>query len=227
VFKELWKKVGLEEVLKKSFDKTSTFYDLEKAIFNLVLNRLVAPTSKRRMCIFQDAIYGMSKFDSHQYYRAMDYLIENKEEIEKGIFDKMVAQHKGEITMALFDTTSLVYYGKDPEDQSELLDYGFSKARRGDLKQIVVGVLMSQQGIPLGHETYAGNSSDVNCFEDIINKAVDKYGIKRVIFVGDRGMISYKNMDLLEKMGQEYVLGYRMRTISKKDRPEIFKKVDL
>lgn len=86
---------------------------------------------------------------------------------------------------------------------------------------------MSEEGIALGHETYAGNTSDVNCFEDIINKAVDKYGIKKVIFVGDRGMISLKNMSLLKKLGQEYVLGYRMRTISKKDRPSIFNKVNL
>ena len=191
----------------------------------LVLNRLVAPSSKRRMTNFQDTIYGISKFESHQYYRAMDYLIDNKEKIEKGIFNTMKKQHKGKLTMALFDTTSLVYYGNDPKDQSELLNYGFSKARRGDLKQIVVGVLMSQEGS--GHETYSGNSSDVNCFDDIINKAVDKYGIERVIFVGDRGMTSFSNMKLLNDLEQEYILGYRMRTISKKDRPEIFSKVDL
>lgn len=227
VFKDLWKKIGLDKILKDSFDKIATVYDLEQALFNLVLNRLTAPTSKRRMAIFQESIYGLNKFDPHQYYRAMDYLIENKEDIEKGIFKAMAKQHKGKVSMALFDTTSLVYYGEDPKENSELLNHGFSKARRGDLKQIVVGVLMSQEGIPLGHETYSGNSSDVNCFDDIINKAVEKYGIKRVIFVGDRGMVSFKNTALLDKLDQEYILGYRMRTISKKDRPEIFSKVDL
>jgi len=227
VFKSLWKKIGLDQTLKNSFDNISTLYDLEQAVFNLVLNRLVAPTSKRRMGHFQNTIYGMTKFDLHQYYRAMDYLIDHKEDIEKNIFEAVKKQHKNKITMALYDTTSLVYYGDDPKDQSELLDHGFSKARRGDLKQVVVGVLMSQEGIPLGHETYAGNSSDVHCFEDIINKAVDKYGIEKLVFIGDRGMISKKNTALLDKMGQEYVLGYRMRTISKNDRPEIFSKINL
>lgn len=227
VFKKLWKKLELDDVLKDSFDSIGTLFDLEQAVFNLVLNRLVAPSSKRRMSLFQESVYGISKFDSHHYYRAMDYLIDHKEDIEKGIFKKMLKQHKGKVTMALFDTTSLVYYGEDPKDNSELLNYGFSKARRGDLKQVVVGVLMSQEGVPLGHETFSGNSSDVNCFDHIINKAVEKYGIERVIFVGDRGMISFKNTALLNKLGQEYILGYRMRTISKKDRPEIFKKVDL
>ncbi len=227
IFKSLWKKIGLNQALKNSFDNISTFYDLEQAVFNLVLNRLVAPTSKRRMTNFQETIYGITKFDLHQYYRAMDYLIDHKEEIEKNIFKTVKKHHKNKITMALYDTTSLVYYGDDPKDQSELLHHGFSKARRGDLKQIVVGVLMSQEGIPLGHETYPGNSSDVSCFEDIINKAVDKYGIEKLIFVGDRGMISKKNMALLDKMGQEYVLGYRMRTISKNDRPELFNKINL
>ena len=58
-----------------------------------------------------------------------------------------------DLDVVLFDTTSLVYYGQGnderPEDES-LLDYGFSKARRGDLKQVVVGVLMSKEGVPLG-----------------------------------------------------------------------------
>ena len=227
VFKELWKKLNIDKVLKDSFDKISTAYDLEQAVFNLVLNRLVAPTSKRRMTHFQESVYGLNKFDLHQYYRAMDHLIDNKDEIEKGIFKEVQKKHKSKLSMAFFDTTSLVYYGSDPKDQSDLLNHGFSKARRGDLKQIVVGVLMSQDGIPLGHETYPGNTSDVNCFDDIIKKAVDKYEIEKIIFVGDRGMISLKNMSLLKKLGQEYVLGYRMRTISKKDRPSIFSKVNL
>ena len=99
------------------------------------------------MTQFQDSIYGISKFDLHQYYRAMDYLIKYKDEIEKGIYDKLTDGK--EVDLGFFDTTTIVFFGDDKEEQSELLNYGFSKARRSDLKQIVVGVLMSQDGIPL------------------------------------------------------------------------------
>lgn len=227
IFQKLWKDLKLDEALNSSFSSIQTFYDLEKAIFNMVLNRLVAPSSKRKMTTFQDSTYGLSQFDLHQYYRAMDYLVSHKEQIENNIFNAVRGQIKGELKMAFFDTTSLVYYGDDKNEESELLDYGFSKARRGDLKQIIVGVLMSENGRPLGHETFSGNKNDVTCFREIVEKMVDKFNIKKIILVGDRGMISHKNIDLLEEMGIEYVLGFRMRTISKQDREEVFKKADL
>ena len=227
VFQKLWNELKLDAALKKSLSSIKTFFDIEKAIFNLVLNRLTAPSSKRMMNVFQDTVYGLTKFDLHQYYRAMDYLIEHKDSIEKNIFGAMKKQVKGKVNMALFDTTSIVYYGEDPKEKSELLNFGFSKARRSDLKQIVIGVLMSEDGVPLGHETFAGNCNDVTCFKEMIGKAVEKYGIEKLIWVGDRGMISNKNLELLESMGLEYILGYRMRTIPKSDRLEIFDKVDL
>ena len=227
IFQKIWKELELGEVLKKSFDPIKTFFDVEKAIFNLVLNRLLAPSSKRQMTVFQDSIYGISKFDLHQYYRSMDYLIEHKDVIEKGILEKIKIEVGGKITLAFYDTTTLVYYGDDKEEGSELLDYGFSKAHRSDLKQIVVGVLMSPEGLPIGHETFSGNTNDVTCFKLIIEKMVTKYAISKIILVGDRGMISQKNIALLEQMELEYVLGFRMRTIPKEDRAKVLGKTDL
>ncbi len=227
VFQKLWKEIGLGEVLHSSLGKIDTLFDLERAIFNLTLNRLVAPSSKRGMMAFQDSIYNISKFDLHQYYRAMDHLIAHKAEIEKGIFEKVKKQINGKIDLAFYDTTTLVYYGDDKAEYSELLDYGFSKARRSDLKQIVVGVLMSKEGLPLGHEVFSGNTNDVTCFKLIVEKMVREYEIDRIILVGDRGMISHKNIALLEEMKLEYILGYRMRTIPKDDRAEVLGKADL
>ena len=104
----------------------------------------------------------------------------------------------------------------------DLLDYGFSKIRRSDLKQIVVGIVMSKEGIPLGHEVFEGNKNDVTCFKEIIDKISDKFKIEKVVLVGDRGMISKKNIEYLEEKKYQYILGYRMRTIPKEDRSKIF-----
>lgn len=227
IFQKLWQELGLGEALKQSVSDIPTFFDIERAVFNMVLNRLVSPSSKRQMLRFQDSVYGISKFDLHQYYRAMDYLIANKEKIEKGVLAKVKAQIKGKIDLAFYDTTTLVYHGDDKEEHSELLDYGFSKDRRSDLKQIVIGVLMSKEGLPLGHETFPGNTNDVTCFKLMVEKMVVEYEIDRVILVGDRGMISHKNIELLEMLGLEYVLGYRMRTIPVSDRAEILGKANL
>jgi transposase len=126
-----------------------------------------------------------------------------------------------DVDVILFDTTTVAYYG-DSDQHEDLLEYGFSKIRRGDLKQIVVGVIMSKQGIPLGHEVFEGNRNDVTCFSQIINQVSEKYKVDRVIMVGDRGMISKNNIRHLEQKNYKYIFGYRMRTIRQEDRHKVF-----
>lgn len=226
VFKRLWEELGLGKVLTSELKDLKTQFETEQAVFNMVLNRLTEPGSKRQLCLWQDNTYGINSFEEHQYYRAMDHLIEHKDKIELGIFDSMRNLFNQEIDVCLFDTTTLVYYG-DSEKHEKLLQRGFSKVKRGDLKQVVVGIIMSKDGVPLGHEVFSGNTNDVQCFKEIIEKVSEKFKIRKVVLVGDRGMISQKNIDHLESKKFEYILGYRMRTISKEERHKIFSHADL
>jgi transposase len=234
VFKRLFSELGFETILEKHFSILNTDFDVTSCLFNMMLNRLSDPGSKRQMSLWQESTEGIEKFDLHQYYRALDYLIQKKEDIEVDVFHQMRDLFNTELDIVLFDTTTLVYYGQGgeknddgtkPEDQ-ELLDYGFSKAHRGDLKQVVVGVLMSKDGIPLGHEVFSGNTNDVSCFSQIIDQIKKKYGLAQIVLVGDRGMISKSNIKSLEDSKLKYILGYRMRTISKESRKAVLSQVD-
>ena len=227
IFKRLWKELGIGKILKESLYQYETFFDLSDCIFNMILSRLIEPCSKKGMIDFQKEIYDLPPFELHQYYRSMDYLIDNKDEIEKKIFKKMTSISGNNLDMAFFDTTTVIYFGDDPKDQSKILAKDFSKAHRGDLNQVVIGVVMDKHGIPLTHEVFAGNKNDVTCFKELINKLISKFNIKKVILVGDRGMISMKNLKLLEDEGLEYILGFRMRTIKKDARQDVLEKVDL
>lgn len=235
VFKRLFSELGFEAILRKRFEATGAGFDIVEALFNMMLNRLSDPSSKRQLPLWEQNIEGAKQFELHQYYRALDYLIEQKDEIEKDVFSKMRDLFNTELDIVLFDTTSLVYYGeggdkdadgKKPEEQ-ELLDYGFSKAHRSDLKQVVVGVLMSKDGIPLGHEVFSGNTNDVTCFAKVIEQIKTKYGLSRLILVGDRGMISKANIKSLEASHLQYILGYRMRTISREERSSVLSQASL
>lgn len=250
IFERLWQESGLADVLKDEFKDSQTEFLIIEAVFNMVLNRLSEPCSKRGLELWQQNHYGIPRFEPHQYYRALDYLIERKDSIELGVFHKMQDLFTQSIDVVMFDTTSLVYFGEeDPEAKrarelkneknkpagsgantgstAPLLARGFSKAHRSDLPQIVVGVLMSQDGIPLGHEVFPGNTNDLTCFKEVIDKISEKFKIKRVILVGDRGMISPTNIAYLHSKHYEYILGYRMRTIPKDDRYWILSKADL
>lgn len=235
VFKRLFSDLGIEGILRSTFKNIGADFDVTETLFNMMLNRISDPLSKRQMTLWESNIEGIESFDLHQYYRALDYMIEHKEQIERSLFFQMRDLFQTELDIVLFDTTSLVYYGeggdkndegKKPEDQ-ELLDYGFSKAHRSDLKQVVVGVLMSKDGIPLGHEVFSGNSNDVTCFSEVIDQVKNKYGPAKLILVGDRGMISKANIKSLEESRLQYILGYRMRTIAKPERARVLSQVNL
>lgn len=226
IFRRLWEELGFEKVLGTEFLDVQAQFDLREAIFNMVLNRLTEPSSKRQLNLWEEDVYGVEKFSLQHYYRAMDYLIEHKDKMEEGIFHQMKDLLNQEVDMVLFDTTSLVYFG-DGEEGEKLLERGFSKDRRSDLKQIVVGVLMSKEGIPLGHEVFSGNTNDVTCFRQIIDKVKDRFQIGKVVLVGDRGMITRKNIEYLEEKHYEYILGFRMRTLPKEDRAFFLSKADL
>jgi len=227
IFRRVWDELGLGRIISKQTGNQKADFDISDCVFNMVLNRLSAPSSKRRLESWQENIYGVNSYDIHQYYRALDYLIDSKDGIEKDVFDGMRDLFNISVDVILFDTTTIVYYGEGEDDEEELLRKGFSKAKRSDLKQIVVGVLMSKEGIPLGHEVFAGNNNDVTCFKKIIGKIAEKFNVDKVILVGDRGMISKKNIKILEDANYEYILGFRMRTISKDQRAEVLSKAKL
>lgn len=221
VFKRIWQELNLGKVLARELKEIDTEFDLSEAVFNMVLNRLTAPSSKRQLTLWEQGIEGIESFELHQYYRALDHLIKHKDQIELGVFDRMRDLFHDKVDVVLFDTTTIAHYG-DSDQHEELLDYGFSKIRRSDLKQVVVGVIMSKEGIPLGHEVFEGNKNDVTCFKEIIDKISSKFKLSKVILVGDRGMISKKNISYLEDQEYEYILGYRMRTIPEAERHQVF-----
>lgn len=239
IFRRVWESTGFRAIIQDEFRSLETEFDVPESIFNMTLSRLTEPCSKRGLQLWQKENYSIHPFELHQYYRAMDYLIEKKESIEQRVFSQMRDLFCQNVDIVLFDTTTLVYYGEGEEqevkqedegkseDPKPLLAHGFSKAKRYDLKQVVVGIAMSKDGIPLAHEVFSGNTNDVSCFKEVIDQLSKKFQVGKVILVGDRGMISQKNVKHLDEKGYQYILGFRMRTIPKDARHWVLSKLDL
>ena len=103
--------------------------------------------------------------------------------------------------------------------ESELWKHGYSRDKRPDLKQMVVAVAMTKEGFPLACETFAGNISDRKSFPELWKKLKARFpGIKRLILVCDRGPVSRKNLQDLEALGVEYIVGVRMRSLDEEKR---------
>ena len=148
-------------------------------------------------------------------YRSLDILLENKDFIESSYYEQNKDLFTQGLDLVLFDTTTLYYYGAEgAAEKEDLLQYNAAnKDGKNDEKQIVVGVLMTKDGVPIAHEVLPGNTADVNSMARIMDIIKSKYHLLRVLLIADRGMISEKNLLLLDQMGYSYLLGVRMRKL--------------
>jgi len=233
IFRTLWNKLGFEKVLRNYLEKTNLETDFVEAIFMMVCNKLIEPASERGADIWKNEVHEpkWDNYQLHHLYRAMDFLIAHKANVEVDLYNSVRDLFNIKVDVVMFDTTSLSYWGEG-EEAPEFLKHGYAKNKRKDLKQIVIGLIMDQSGIPLGHEVWSGNCSDKPAFKEIIEKIKHKYSIGKVILVADRGMISEDNINFLEQNNYDYILGAKMRQLPKtrkhillEDRNE-FKKMD-
>lgn len=209
VFRHLWEKLGLKSVLKSIPNSSEV---TPAAIFAMVLNRLCDPQSKLGVSEWVNTMY-CPEFESLQlqhYYRVLDILAEHKDKIELHLFHRVRDLFNLGLDLVFWDTTSTYFEGKGPE---EFAKFGYSKDKCSDRMQIVIGVLMTKEGIPVAHEVFPCNTCDINTFKSILNCLREKFQINRVIIVGDRGMVSQKVLAEINNAGMEYIVGMRMRRL--------------
>jgi transposase len=135
----------------------------------------------------------------------------NKDEVEELLFDRRRDLFT-EVDLVFFDTTSIYFEG---EGGRTIGQYGNSKDHRPDRKQMVVGVVLDNDGIPLCCEMWPGNVTDVTTISEVVRRFQTCFGVKDVCIVADRGMISKKMTEFLESEASSfsYILGVRMRSV--------------
>ena len=199
-------------------------FSLERAVFASVLHRLVVSGSDRACDEWLDAYHidGADALDLHQLYRAMAWLGEEladqsgatraprrtKDLIEEALFERRRSLFT-DLSVVLFDTTSLMFYGAGGESLGQ---HGKSKDHRPELHQVVVGVVLDDDGRPICSETWPGNATDVKSLLPVVTRLRERFGITRMCVVADRGMISAETIAELEARGIEYILGARERS---------------
>jgi transposase len=142
----------------------------------------------------------------HRYYRSLDYLCSVKEEIEKELYYQLEA-YGIDNRLVLYDITSIYFEGLD----SDIGAKGYSRDKRPDAQQIVIGLVMSRDGIPIAHHVFEGNRLDKTTAEEVIEDMEKRFSIKEVVFVGDRGMLTVDNIDYVKSRGNNYILGMQKR----------------
>jgi len=125
-------------------------------------------------------------------YSAMDRLLERQDAIQK----RLASQHLKDGTLVLYDITSSYFEGAYAD--SQIVQFGYNRDGKRGHEQMVIGLLCSEEGCPVGVEVFAGNTQDASTVPDKIAEVQQRYGIKDLVFVGDRGMVTHSVEDKLK-----------------------------
>jgi hypothetical protein len=229
VLERLWKKLGIDQLLPTStVDATETTLPVERSCFTMVANRAIAPCSKLycyEQWMREDVVIeGTDKIELHHLYRSMDYFEKHKESIEKQIFFQVCDLFSCDVDVIFYDTTTL-HFEIDAEDaggEDDVTIHGSklaggkayealrqrsktAKNKRTDVPQIVVGLAMTRDGLPVRSWVFRGDKVDVTTVAQV-KRDLRGWRLTRCVFVGDAGMVSDKNLKELAAGGGKYIL---------------------
>ncbi len=211
----LWKELKLSQIIAKAKKKSGIEFDLEAHIKSLVFNRLDDPGSKLRLLTWLERVYipGLKKEAIRYEYllRAMDFLIDHKEQIEQQIATQMLTLFDQELKVCFYDLTSSYFEAEASLVEGDIRQHGYSRDHRPDREQIVIGVVMTSEGIPIAHYVFAGNRADRTTLKEMLADIRRRFGVEQIQLVADKGMVSSENLWRLVEEGQEFILGESVR----------------
>jgi Transposase DDE domain len=235
VLDALWERLGIGSALRELLKGRRLDPAAERVLFALTANRALAPSSKlaaARWASEDVLITGLGATSDDACYRAMDWLLEIRGLLEKQVFDRAAEVLGLEIDLLFFDTTSTCFVteeadapvardqqGRPVPDGAEdgegreagFRTWGKSKDHRDDLPQIVIGMAVTRDGIPLRVWCWPGNTSDSALIRQV-NDDMRDWSLSRVVWVADRGFTSAENRRYLRRGGNQYIIGERLRS---------------
>jgi hypothetical protein len=210
VFERLWQELQLHGLFEKLGASRRLGFDLERCAFAIVLQRLLAPGSdlKGSRWIKTVEAEGFEQLQLSHFYKTLGVLGREKDRIEQHLYQRGLDLFNQELELVFFDTTSTYFEGTRWEGWAKR---GMSRDHRPDHLQLVLGVVMRRDGIPISCEVWPGNMADVKTLVPILKALKKRFRLRRVVLVCDRGMVSAANLKAIAKAHYDYIVGMRMR----------------
>lgn len=240
VLDALWHRLGIDLAMRRLLEGRRLDASCERVLFALVANRALAPSSKLAAAgwVSEDVeIPGLPSTTDDRCYRAMDWLLQIAPALEKEVFHQVATLLNLEVDLLFFDTTS-TYFCRDEADEPVPRDgrghrlplcgddgdgehegapragfrtHGKGKDHRDDLPQIVVGMAVTREGIPVRVWSWPGNTSDSALIRQVKEDLRD-WTLSRVVWVADRGFSSAENRRYLRRGDHHYLIGEKLRS---------------
>lgn len=209
----LWRLLGLDELLEERLLRGGEEIPWPVVVFILTAARLIAPSSELAIeerfypkTALED-ICGVSEeqVNKDRLYRALDQLLPHKAALEGHLKSRIGTLFEEPFDVLLYDLTSTYFEGLaegNPQAQR-----GYSRDHRPDCMQVVIGLVVTRSGLPLGYEVFAGNQAEPTTLDEMMAKMESLYGKASRVWVFDRGVASERNLEVLRQAGGLYLVG--------------------
>ncbi len=217
VYGSIYKDLGFNKVIKNPRRNVAA----NKNLFNIVMARISNPSSKRSSVKELEKDFGVM-LSLEGVYKMMDKLDDKAiEKIEMQAYSNAQKILKEKINVVFYDCTTL-YFESFSED--ELKQNGYSKDMKFNQPQVLLGLITTSQGLPIGYGLYAGSQYEGSTLKDAVEKLKEKYELDKVVVVADSGLLTQENQDKIESEGLEYILGARIKNMNRKIEKQILDK---
>jgi transposase len=243
VARHFWRQLGVEAIVDSLIKKSGSGAALSDRALALAANRLCEPKSEHGIARWLETDFVCDRFGNRwlpewrddrerraskrprvrvkdqqlrQWYGTLDRLIAHKKEIEKELFLRLRNLFSLNVDLVFYDLTSTYFEGRGPS----IAKHGHSRDEKPRNRQVLVGLVMID-GWPIAHHLFEGNQRDASTVQSVLKDIQDRFGLRRVVFVGDRGMVTSDNIELLRLRKQGYVVG-----LNRRRRPEIMRYIE-
>lgn len=220
----LWQRLGIDKAIRKVAAEHAFTVPVERLLFALVANRALAPSSKLAAESWvEDVAFidGLPGVEVQQLYRAMDFLLAAKKDIEREVFRSVSHLFNLEVDLVFVDTTSTYFEIEEADEdgvdvETDEVTPGLrkrskhSKDKRPDLPQAVIGFAVTRDGIPVKSWVWPGNTVDVSVVDEI-KRDLNDWQLSRMVLVMDTGFNSAANRRVLQGAGSHFIIGEKLR----------------
>jgi transposase len=215
----LWQYVGLDRIVARHVPQDKETVPPADVVAIEVINRLCQPCSEFALAehwyrtTALDDLLGIPDevVTKDRLYRTLDLLLKAQTPIEDDLKQSFGVLFQLDYDLLLYDLTSSYFEGL--AEDNELAERGYSRDHRGDCKQVVIALVVTREGFPLAHQTFAGNTRDVATVKRVVNAIEARFGKSQRVWVMDRGMIEEETLAFLGESGRRYLLSTKRHAL--------------
>jgi transposase len=212
VFGQLFKAMGFADILSEADQASKCTFNTLEIIRTLVSRRIQSPASKRRSLFLEASDKGYLPHEPQHMYRAMDVLLPYEESIKTAANLAAVNLLGRRVECFFYDATTLFFESISEDD---LKAFGYSKDGKFNQVQVLLCLIVTEEGLPVGYELFPGNTSEKSTLDAALKKLALRYPVAGHTVVADRGILSQPNVDIIASHKMNFIMGERLRSLSK------------